>query len=876
MVSHISEIRAEDAARELLAIRGWDTARPPKGNLVRRNEYHDYPFLAETLANASKAGTGGRGYPDFIVVDPRQSMPLIVGEAKANREHLNTASSEARGYASAFTRLGINVLAIGVAGSVENDIAVRVQKRQADHWRSVEFRNRAIEWIPTPDETQRLLLNPDLFVLDPEVPPVEILESKAEEINRILRECRISDARRPAAVAAFMLGFWSTQGQIRIQPEHVLQDINSACRKAFQDAGKHDLVDTVTLDAANDSLANQAHRILRTLRLLNVTTLSGAHDYLGQLYEHFFRFAGGNTIGQFFTPRHVTRFMADICEVSESDVVVDPSCGTGGFLIASLYRMMGDRHLTPREVRALAKNHLWGFESEPITAGLCIANMILRGDGTSGVIKGDCFTDPRYPVNVADVSLVNPPFPHAGSDEQPEKFVDRALEALHVRGEAAVIVPASMLVKGGVKRAWRKLVLRKNSLRAVIKLPDELFQPYATTYTNIALLVKGIPHKARDPVFFARIENDGFRLKKNVRIVQAGGQLLSVLDAFRTRKDLAGWYGWKPIATDDDWSPGAYIESATAVEADIRRSVDKMLRSDAALHAKHAAQLSIFYRRIQARAVHSKKYSEVAKGRGFTLHDEPNLLGNYFNIFYGQRALHSKEWLEEGDSLIVSSSGEYNGCYGFFNFDDLIKPPFATVPSTGSIGVSFVQRLPCGVTDDCLILIPKKGTPEEALYIAAAVVRLERWRFSYGRKITAARIARFKMPINDGLIEWIKRRKQQTEMLGRQIVEAMADEKGNAEDVARLLAEWERKRPRGINVEAMASHPIYQSIIGMGWAAVPVLIAELRKKPGHWFSALHSITGANPVQPADEGNLNKMAEAWIRWGKDRGYFNDMG
>jgi type I restriction enzyme M protein len=874
MVSHISETRTEDAARELLAIRGWDTARPPKGNLVRRNEYHDYPFLTEALSEASKSGAG-RGYPDFIVVDPRQSMPLMVGEAKASRAHLNAASSEARGYASAFTRMGINVLAVGVAGSVEDDIAVRVQKHHGDHWKSVSFRNSPIEWIPTPDETQRLLLHPDLLILDPEVPPVEILESKAEEINRILRECRISDARRPAAVAAFMLGFWSAQGQIRIQPEHVLHDINSACQKAFKDAGKHDLVDTIILDAANDSLANQAHRILRTLRLLNVTTLSGAHDYLGQLYEHFFRFAGGNTIGQFFTPRHITRFMAEICEVTENDVVVDPSCGTGGFLIASLYRMMGNRNLTQREVRSLVKDRLWGFESEPITAGLCIANMILRGDGTSGVIKGDCFTDPRYPINKADVSLVNPPFPHAGSDEQPEKFVDRALESLHVRGEAAVIVPASMLVKGGVKRAWRKLVLRKNTLRAVIKLPDELFLPYAATNTNIAVLVKGIPHKASDRVFFARVENDGFRIKKNVRIAQAGEQLSSVLDAFKTRKELAGWFGWKPIAQDDDWSPGAYIESSTAVEADIRRAIDEMLRSDAALHAKHAAQLSIFYRRIQARAVHSKKYSDIAAGRGFTLHDEPNLLGNYFTIFYGQRALHSKEWLEDGDSLIVSSSGEYNGCYGFFDFDSLIAPPFATVPSTGSIGVSFVQRLPCGVTDDCLILVPKKNVPAEALYIAAAVVRLERWRFSYGRKITAARIARFMMPINDALIDWIKRRWQQTEVSGRQIVEAMADEKGSAEDVVRLLAEWERKRPRGMNVEAMASHPIYQSIIGMGWSAVPALIAQLRKKPGHWFSALHSITGANPVQPAEEGKLSKMADAWIKWGADRGYVDDL-
>ncbi|MDX1953638.1 MAG: N-6 DNA methylase, partial [Verrucomicrobiota bacterium] len=549
----------------------------------------------------------------------------------------------------------------------------------------------------------------------------------------------------------------------------------------------------------------------------------------------------------------------------------------GGFLISSLYRMIGNRHLTHAQVKALVKDHLWGFESEPITAGLCVANMILRGDGTSGVIKGDCFTDPRYPVNAADIALGNPPFPHAGSDEQPEKFVDRALDALRVRGQAAIVVPASMLVKGGIKRTWRELVLKKHTLRAVIKLPDELFQPYATTYTNVALLIKGVPHKPKDEVFFARIENDGFRLKKNVRIAQAGEQFTSTLQAFRKHQELPGWYSWKPLAADHDWSPGAYIDSATALEADIRGNIDEMLRSDAALHAKHADALSIFYKRIQSKTVKHRQYSEIAKGtgKGYTLDDAPELLGNYFNIYYGQRELHSKEWLEAGDSLVVSSSGEYNGCYGFFNFDNLITPPFTTVPSTGSIGASFVQRLPCGVTDDCLILIPKRGTPEEALYIAAAVVRLERWRFSYGRKITAPRIARFKFPLTAALIEWVKRRKGQIESISREIVESMADDQGMAENVAKLLLEWERKRPKGMNIAAMTAHPIYQSIIGIGWPAVPALLAELRKKPGHWFSALSSITGANPVEAKDEGKINKMAEAWIVWGKEHGYINDL-
>ena len=69
----------------------------------------------------------------------------------------------------------------------------------------------------------------------------------------------------------------------------------------------------------------------------------------------------------------------------------------------------------------------------------------------------------------------------------------------------------------------------------------------------------------------------------------------------------------------------------------------------------------------------------------------------------------------------------------------------------------------------------------------------------------------------------------------------------------------------------MAAHPAYQEIIGMGWPVVPLLLAELQRRPDHWFIALEEITGANPVPPESEGKVKKMAEAWVQWGKSGGY-----
>ena len=86
----------------------------------------------------------------------------------------------------------------------------------------------------------------------------------------------------------------------------------------------------------------------------------------------------------------------------------------------------------------------------------------------------------------------------------------------------------------------------------------------------------------------------------------------------------------------------------------------------------------------------------------------------------------------------------------------------------------------------------------------------------------------------------------------------------------RLADAWERERPRAADIADMAMHPAHQRIIGMGPGAVPLLLARLERNPGHWFWALHAITGADPVPAADQGNLTAMADSWLGWGGNTG------
>jgi hypothetical protein len=86
-----------------------------------------------------------------------------------------------------------------------------------------------------------------------------------------------------------------------------------------------------------------------------------------------------------------------------------------------------------------------------------------------------------------------------------------------------------------------------------------------------------------------------------------------------------------------------------------------------------------------------------------------------------------------------------------------------------------------------------------------------------------------------------------------------------------LVERWKRETAHQSNVAKRALHPAYQEIIGMGAAAVPLLLEELGREPDDWFWALHAITGADPVPTAGRGNLHAMVEAWLQWGREKGY-----
>lgn len=772
----VAEVRAEHLLTELLTAQGWDTRRPPAGELLRQHEYKDYPHLREIFKGRSKGKNIGDGLPEAVLVDKHTLQPLAVIEAKASIRDIKKAVAESTGqYGAACVEAGYSPLAIAVAGTSEDEFQVRVSRWDGSHWTFATYEGHPIGWIPNRVDAEQLRSPAGSGELRPSVPHPDVLAERADEINRLLRESSVNDRSRPAVVGACMLALWKSKGNLRKDPSNILRDINQACEESFWNAGKPTLAKSLHIEEANEKLAIKARRILAILERLNVAVLTAEHDYLGQLYETFFQYAGGNTIGQYFTPRHIASFCADLLAVTKNDVVLDPACGTGGFLIAAMNRMAREHNLSRAQIVQLVQERLIGFDDEPITAALCVANMILRGDGSSSVHRGDCFTAKEFPIGTASVALMNPPFPHKKTDAPAERFIERALQGLSQNGRMAVIIPLSLLVKRN-KREWREGLLKRNTLEAAIKLPDELFQPYAAANTVILYITKGVPHPKNKSVFFARVENDGYRLKKGVRVPCPGTELPAALEAFNGRRSVPGFCGWVPLDDDLSFAPGAYIPAKEIDPANVDAKVLEVIRGRTAFVALHADEL--------VRIGDHKPRTPGKFGTKVAKESIAGTLGAYFNISYGQKQLHSKEGLRPGNSLVISSSGLDNGCYGFFDFENVLAAPFVTVPSTGSIGVAHVQEWPCGVTDDCLLLVPKEDTPHALLYVAAAVVRHEAWRFSYGRKATPERIRNFPLPADAEIVARITDYVARANMVEKQILQ-------NAEDafdssVARL------------------------------------------------------------------------------------------
>ncbi len=253
-------------------------------------------------------------------------------------------------------------------------------------------------------------------------------------------------------------------------------------------------------------------------------------ERLGDAFEYLLSVLGSQgDAGQFRTPRHIIDFIVDIVDPKKNETILDPACGTAGFLISSYKHILrantddaGHASLTPDERGRLAKN-LRGYDISPDMVRLSLVNLYLHGFTDPHIDEYDTLTSEDRWNETADVILANPPFmspkggikPHRRFSVQSKRsevlFVDYIAEHLSPTGRAGIIVPEGIIFQSQGSYVQLRKMLVENHLVAVISLPAGVFNPYSGVKTSVLILDRSLARQS-DTIAFFKVENDGFGL----------------------------------------------------------------------------------------------------------------------------------------------------------------------------------------------------------------------------------------------------------------------------------------------------------------------------------------------------------------------------
>ncbi len=221
--------------------------------------------------------------------------------------------------------------------------------------------------------------------------------------------------------------------------------------------------DTQILNEINDTLGETPlkyyAKFLYNKIFKSIKYTSSSEDYLGRFYGEFMSYSGGDgqTLGIVLTPKHITELFCEILDIKKEDVVLDPCCGTAGFLIAAMHYMLQsvikEKGLKTRkeieddpDIKSIRKNQLHGIELQPYMFTIATTNMILRGDGKSNLINENFLKQDSNKLQLKQptVGMMNPPYSQGSkknSDLYEICFTEHLLNSLVAGGRRAVIVP---------------------------------------------------------------------------------------------------------------------------------------------------------------------------------------------------------------------------------------------------------------------------------------------------------------------------------------------------------------------------------------------------------------------------------------------------
>lgn len=583
----------------------------------------DIQEIDEALKTASKSGTGNIGYPEYcgsvkdyiIVVEDKAELDKHI--LRDDKELICQKTKSVKDYAVN----GALFYGLHLAGktSFKKIIAIGVSGNEKRHKISPIFIGERKDYIELPEVETFISFNEqniDEYYLkeilneetDNEKTTAEI-QKEAAELHEDLRNYgSIQDKDKPLIVSGILLALREIEHKTFSMDSLVGDTVKTDGQKIYDAIRSNLNRANVTPETKKDKLLNQFAVIKDTAKIndinptLNKTPLkhyteflyksiyknirynNSAEDYLGRFYGEFMSYSGGDgqSLGIVLTPKHITELFCDLIDIKPEDKVLDPCCGTAGFLIAAMHNMLKQTS-DESERRNIRQNQLFGIEDQSYMFTIATTNMILRGDGKSNLQNLDFLK--QNPAQLQQkgctVGMMNPPYSQ-GSKTNPNlyeiSFTEHLLDSLVNGGRCIVIIPQSSVTgKTKEEKAIKENILKHHTLEGVITLNKNTFYGVGTN-PCIAIFTAGIPHDKKHKCKFINFENDGYEVAKHIGLVEtlsAKDKRQHLLDVWFGRADFESKFCVETtIEADDEWLHSFYyFNDEIPTEADFEKTM---------------------------------------------------------------------------------------------------------------------------------------------------------------------------------------------------------------------------------------------------------------------------------------------------------------
>lgn len=758
----------------------------------------DVKEINEALKTASKRGTGNAGYPEYTAVIG-DFVLVIEDKADMDKQVKFTDSGIIDTSVKAVTDYAVNgayfyakhiaqnttfkkVFAVGVSGDAKHHIITPLwvddregYKQLPDIESFVSFSEQNINEYYT-----RYVLEE---ATDVEKTTEQILKDAAELHEYLRTYGTLKDQDKPLVVAGILLALDEIEfGGFSINSLTGDQTPGMRDGDKLMNAVKGRLTrSNVGPDAKKDKLLaefailqtsfrlNEVNETLKKTPLKfyteflyehvfrNIKYQKTSEDFIGRFYGEFMSYSGGDgqTLGIILTPRHICDLMCELVDVQPSDIVLDPTCGTAGFLISAMHRMlmMAD---TDAQKKNIKKKQLHGFELQSNMFAVAAANMILRKDGNSNLECCDFLRKNPAQVQMkgATVGLMNPPYSQ-GTKADPEQyelsFIEHLLDSLTVGARAAVIVPqSSMTGKSKAEQAFKKNIMKNHTLEGVITCNTDTFYGVGTNPV-IAVFTAYEPHDADKVCKFIDFRDDGYEVRAHVGLVEgdsAKDKKQHLLDVWNGRAEAPSKFCVESmVKPEDEWLHSFYyFNDEIPTDADFEKAIGDYLTFEFSMVMQNREYLFEGGDDIA-------ELGEVAEIPALDEKEwKPIFISSMFELVRGRE--NNMAMLEDGDTPLISAKANNNGLKGFVhNPKKIIAGQCITLNNDGDGGAGLAYYQPANMALDSHVtaLVPLIDMSAFVmLFIAKCISGLHGF-FGHGLSISNPRAKRLRimLPVTD-------------------------------------------------------------------------------------------------------------------------------